>query len=556
MGTVRTGTLAARPTEIANVTVTNPGLASTTLLKLLSDRKTLIFSYFNGIATSTDYGVTITARQNFLDSTWSVGAVAETPGGELLVALTKSGQAGVLFRSTGWNGTTATSWAQVLTSSGAGCVFRNEWSLSSKGHAPSWSKHAGAMFVSEYGPQADTAATLQQGAIRVWMSSDDGATWREIFNLVNQWAAQSYTRLHVHAVAYDPWAGRVIVTQGDGGNADPGQCGVWWSANPEAATPIWNLIPGTNTTTSFEQVTTVLPTEAGLILLPDGRPQGARLVPRRGAARYGTMRELVNMSGYNDGLVGSGLHRNGGYESPLPGHPILFTVLESTTSTGYGYPALWVSNDGMQYRQLYRHGTAVSGTAPGLQRIFGPTVDGKLVGWMNLAGTGQVFLADYLPVAEKAATTATTASAPVTWQQFQPLLSSPLNPSGTWQLTANGTSAYLGTFNSTAAAAQNDAATWPTQLAAGTYTLDVLTRQSPSQAVATVDLSTDGGNTWTAIGTTDLYAASAAGYRATFTGVVIPTDGRVWLRFRALSKNASSTGYGMGLSAALWTRTA
>lgn len=126
---------------------------------------------------------------------------------------------------------------------------------------------------------------------------------------------------------------------------------------------------------------------------------------------------------------------------------------------------------------------------------------------------------------------------------------------GTWSI--QGGTNYLGfqAFNSTAA--QGDGAAWPIDLTAGTWNLDLLTVKNPAYGIATIDMSFDGGTTWPlAAGTADLYAASAASARVSFTGIVIPVTGRALIRFRALTKNGSSTAYYIPLCGQEWTRTA
>lgn len=395
MATVRTATLAARPTELANIALTAPA-SSAVFVALLTDRKTCIYRTFNNIAVSTNYGVAVTVGKNFNDSTWTPEGIIETPNGEVLVSMRKSTAAGEVWRSTGWNPATAnaTSWTRTLTAGGPGIQFNSPWGFNERCIAPAWSKHAGAIFIAEYGPQADTVATTDLGAVRVYMSTDDGLTWRIIFDVRDRWPGE--TRLHVHGVTYDPWNGRVLVSQGDGGNANVAHCGVWYTDDPTVTTPAWTLIAGTSTTTSIEQITTIAAFEAGLLGLPDGLPSGPRIIPRRGPDRYGQIRELMSISGYNDGPIGNTIYRIGGLATPQPGAPILMCASEP--ATGSGKPAIWISNDGIRYRELYRHTTGVSGGAPGFQRVSGPTIDGKIIAVLNLAGTSQLFTADYLPV--------------------------------------------------------------------------------------------------------------------------------------------------------------
>lgn len=395
MGAVRTTTLPARAADLGNVTLTDASQGQ--LLGVLKDRQSLVLESYNTVFLSKDYGVTTTVAGAVNDGSWRPSAFVETPGGQVLYAVGKSGNASQLFRSTNWNGAAATNWVQVLAASGPGVEFRGEWGFNQRCIAPSWSRHAGAIFIAEYGTWIDAATTATQGARRVYMSTDDGLTWRTVFDVAARWPGENH--LHVHATAYDPWTGRLVVSQGDGGvNGSPGHSGVWYSDNIEAATPTWTLVAGSATTTGAQQVTAIIPVETGIILLPDGPPSGVRLVPRRGLSAYGPIRQAATITGYNEGYIGHTGYRAGGFDSPLPGAPILLSVQQPTPPlANSGFPTLLVSTDGLNFRQLYRHGTAVSNSAPGFTHVFGPTVDGKIVALLNITGAGRMFIADYLP---------------------------------------------------------------------------------------------------------------------------------------------------------------
>lgn len=412
MGIVRTASIVDRPVEYANATVTAAG-SSRNIIGILNDKATFLLNGGSGtthtLYVSTDNGATSTIAKAFNDSTYRVDGAVETPNGELLVSVQKSSAVSEVWRSTGWVSTnpTAATWAKVWSSrsTSTGVLVRVRWGLNQNTIAPSWSKHSGAVFMSEYGPNSGGSGAPtdpQDAAIRVYMSTDDGITWRTIFNLVDYaasvWPTES--RFHIHAVAYDPWFNRVLVSFGDGGNATTGHCGIVYSDNPEATAPTWTLVPSSSTSTSREQVTTMIATEAGISCLSDGQPNGIRLLPRRKGRTYGALIESVLTEGYNVGPIGSTLYRSGGLTSPHPGLPIFACMIESS-STGR-LPGIFISYDGITWREFYRHGTATSGGAPGIERAFGPTVDGKIIASINLSGTSQVLAMDYIPKATQA----------------------------------------------------------------------------------------------------------------------------------------------------------
>jgi hypothetical protein len=130
---------------------------------------------------------------------------------------------------------------------------------------------------------------------------------------------------------------------------------------------------------------------------------------------------------------------------------------------------------------------------------------------------------------------------------------------GTWSVI------YLATAVTTTeafnvAGAQNDGFIWKVPLSAGTWRLDIQAVRAANGGIVTWDISFDGGNTYTALGTIDLYnATQAATGLIGFTGITVPAYGVAWLRARVTSRNVSNTaspGFFMLLSAAELVRTA
>jgi hypothetical protein len=394
MGTVRTATLPTRVSQIGTPTITN--LASGYWpIYLATDDATLILQDLNTrIGVSADYGTTVTEGSTVADSTWTLRGLLETADGELLLSVGKTGEQGVLYKTTGWDPATATwtSKTQVLVTPGISNNFRGYWGLNGWGIAPSWSRHAGAMFISEYTQHASQGVTLEDGAVHVWMSTDNGATWRVIFDLVTQ--RPEYTYLHVHSCCYDPWAGRVVVTQGDGSNAGTpvGHRGVWWSDDPEAATPTWHMLDWSDSIYDKEQMVTAAAIESGVILAPDGAPHCAKLIPRRGRD-YG---DPINLAG-GQIVIATSVSRRGYALAPRPQAPILTCANQSTEDN---YPTILGSLDGGRtWIDIYRHTAPTMSIAPGIIWVDGPDVNGKIVAAMKLASgnTYYTLVADYLP---------------------------------------------------------------------------------------------------------------------------------------------------------------
>jgi hypothetical protein len=385
------------------VTLSSPAVATPTLIGgiapvligLSANLQTTYWRSFNNICVSVDHGANITQGKNFNDSTWTVEGIIETPDDEVLISVRKSTDTGQVWRSTGWNVATgaATSWTKVLDCSGTNCYPRTQWGFNGWGVAPAWSKHAGSIFIAEYGPQADTVGTPSQAAVRAWMSDDDGVTWTEIFNLLDE-AESGDTRLHTHGCCYDPYSGRVFISAGDGGHANPGRSAVYYSDDFDSATPTWATVEGTVHTSSENQVTALIPVEAGIIMLPDGPNEAIKLLPRKGTRRFDALYDTAVVLGPDGtGYIGGRGHRNGYNEQVPDDAPILLCNLEPTGGTAR--PVIYASTDGTDFKPIYRHTTAVSSNAPGFQHVFGPTADGKIVANLNLSGTTQVFTATY-----------------------------------------------------------------------------------------------------------------------------------------------------------------
>ena len=306
---------------------------------------------------------------------------------------TATDPASQLWRSTGWDKATAdaTSWALVLSSSGGGTIFDGRWSLTPRAVAPAWSVSAGRIVVNEYGAhtKSSESTTPAQAAIRAWMSTDDGATWTQIFDLRDQYPGLTYANInfHIHAIAYDPWDDRVFITTGDGGNGDGGYCAVFYcDAEKLPTAPTWVPVPSMRSTSALAQVIAIIPTPTGVLFSPDSGSLGVWRLPRRGYRRYGTASAVAQIG---SGIVGSHIHQN-----PDPGSPMFFTYNSSAQS---GPPAVLASLDGATITEVYRDGTAVSNSAPGINCVCGPDLGGKVYGNRNIDGTGKLVTWDYQP---------------------------------------------------------------------------------------------------------------------------------------------------------------
>ncbi|MDJ0467286.1 hypothetical protein [Rhodococcoides fascians] len=277
-------------------------------------------------------------------------------------------------------------WKKVITCSGADNWCDGRWGFTQRSVAPSWSKRAGQIMVCEYGKHVDVAATPDAAAIRAWLSKDNGLTWAVVFNLRDRYPGLT-AKLHNHGCSYDPYDDRWLIVQGDGGQGDGGMCGIWWCNGETIDAPTWTLIPGSQTTTSLWQTTTVIPMETGLVLLGDGGPYGVNRVARRGYRRYGILQAVAPIG---NAIIGGVGWRNNGWD---PGAPLLLSYVASTAS---GPPSLVATVDGEVFTEIARDTVVVTNGAPGYVYPLGPDIFGKVVWNLNLNGSGQLAVAEYL----------------------------------------------------------------------------------------------------------------------------------------------------------------
>lgn len=280
-------------------------------------------------------------------------------------------------------------WSLVLTCSGADSWCDGRWGFNQRSVAPSWSRRPGEIFIAEYGKHTNEV-TPNQAAIRAWRSKDHGRTWAVAFNLRDQLPGLDAATIHMHGVAYDPWDDRVLVAHGDGGQGDGGRCGILWCDGESLDTPVWMAVPGSVTTSSFWQTTTLIPMETGILLMSDGGPYGVNRLARRGYRRYGPLQAVAPLG---NAIIGSNAWRNNGYD---PGAPVLLSYIATANS---GPPSMILTIDGENFVELVRDSSPISNGAPGYTNPVGPDILGNLYWSTNISGSGALAIAQYIPSA-------------------------------------------------------------------------------------------------------------------------------------------------------------
>lgn len=127
---------------------------------------------------------------------------------------------------------------------------------------------------------------------------------------------------------------------------------------------------------------------------------------------------------------------------------------------------------------------------------------------------------------------------------------------GTWVKTVASTS-YDGGSIGTSTVAMGDGLIYDIDIDQGTWNFIIYAFHGPAYGIVTYDISCDGGTTWIPLGTAHDYynAALAADGACVYNNIKIPASGPALFRFRILSKNASSTGYGFPFTSVEANRT-
>jgi hypothetical protein len=314
---------------------------------------------------------------------------------------------------------------------------------------PFWSSHAYGeiALVCEYGAKSNSPLT--NNARYVYMSKDMGQKWFTIFDLQGADGANITPvagGYHMHAVAYDPWGGRVWVTHGDTND------GIWYSDDAhllqifsDIATTASSTTITTNTAfTSFTaadvgkqvrggsipagttiasitnqytavlsqaatatasnvvvavgsltwnklrygrsgrfQVTAIIPAPEGVYFGSDGYPTGLHLSRRVSGGRPGALENVLRTAPYS---TGTGAHLCSAYfrARDLIDAPVLVAWTNNSASPG-GALAL-IHADGKRTWKLWDDPYVTSSFSSFISIFY--TAAGNIVGTLQSARTG------------------------------------------------------------------------------------------------------------------------------------------------------------------------
>lgn len=334
-----------------------------------SDNTTVYGVLGNAIVSTVNNG---TSWQTVTDIGEPVNGLWPLPNGELLASSYIAGGKGGLFISNGWATNPSTStFTKVVTYSNNANRATDAWNVSvaPKGHV-----REGLIVANEYGGQSTVSTPDSDGAVRSWVSTDYGQTWRVFANLFQ--ITGNKANLHNHGIAYDPYDDRVLISFGDG-NGTGALSGVIYSDDFLEATPTWKYMVGPYTDATF-QATTIFPMDNCILFGGDGMPCGIYRVVRTGFRALGKIRCVVGYgSGTDTGFIGQTMYQR------EPGQPVLIANQWGKT-TGTNQYSLHTTTDGVTFEELYR---GAIGTGLSWLTAVGPTKDGTVLLRTRLNGT-------------------------------------------------------------------------------------------------------------------------------------------------------------------------
>ena len=373
-----TRTIPASPDQplITDVTYTPDNTEYRSVIAMTPDRSTLyVVSQKDDTTAKRLYTATSATASGTLVATFpdKIEGMWFTDDGEALVSTNGTMSMNGLYKSTGLSKGAAATWRKVLTVGGTspGVNVKSQWGLSK---APAGHVRSGLVVCSEYGSQSNASTPLTGGAGRVWLSLDHGATWREIWNLIERFGTRNH---HMHGVCYDPFSDAIFMSFGDGYAGDPAKSGIAWTTewDKPKADITWNWVVGPVSSATF-QVTSMVATDAGIIALADGNPDGIQMIPRLpDGSGYGPIFSLMRQE--NNALIGHCARRW------ADGEPIFLTFYTGTSNQRRA--KIHATLDGFDVWTVYAD-TATNGSTTGIYTVVGPDRSG-LVHWTQYQDT-------------------------------------------------------------------------------------------------------------------------------------------------------------------------
>lgn len=309
-----------------------------------------------------------------------VGNLVELADGEALMSSGNSGGVlGQIWRSTGWsnNHFTAT-WVRthIVNHGVAGPYIYPFWGFTL------WCVgENGVVVCNENGNQASVPPSSDI-ATKVYLSTDYGKTFTEVWDIVTSTGQPGGSVLHMHACAYDEANDRIWLVFGDGDASatmvGSHHCSIAYSddrfVSPVTFLPQpvdWN----SSVTYSLEytrQGVAIAVLGNSIIYSSDGTTDGYMVIPKTG---YRTLGEMFT-AGIPYGTPGYSNLNRGFNKSYGANMPLLFGF-SFATSRAEPITILASNDDGLSTHQIYTDTTG--NTSGGLFKVLGPTKNGKVI---------------------------------------------------------------------------------------------------------------------------------------------------------------------------------
>lgn len=362
--------------KLTNATFVNGPSSVNDVVKfhfLSTNRSVMYGSQWDNFVRSTDDGATWTTIKKVNNGDTITGGW-QLPNGEVILSTKVSAGRGGLWVSTGFPANeTAATWTKVVTVNQSDNYVHDAWGLS---FAPKGHVREGLVVATEYGGQGNASTAANDGSRAVWLSTDYGQTFRQIFDLFT--FTGKVLSAHMHGVAYDPFDDRVLVTFGDGNSGSGTPTGIAYSDDFLAITPTWHYISGPFTDSTF-QATGILPLANGILMGGDGKPPGIYRLPRRGYRQYGPMQTVLNYGGGTDtGFIGQRMFQAG------PGQPII--IAHEWAKNSARAASLHMTRDGLTFTEIWRDDRELNYS--GVLYVVGPTASGKVWGFLKADNRG------------------------------------------------------------------------------------------------------------------------------------------------------------------------
>lgn len=308
-----------------------------------------------------------------VSGTQGIEGIVELPDGEILI-LSRDFTEMNVQRTTGWATNPATATYSTPFKSrggtvGGGTYFGHQWSAGSNG----------IVFFGDMGSQNSNSA--DNGATRAYLSTDYGRNFAQVLNVFDYAAAKGVAAngVHLHAVAYDEAWDRLWVIFGDDNGtglsiAGAGNIQVLYSDDRGST---WQALAAPDTwsspTTGYGQRYGIVIGKDSIAFTADvSTPIGIQVYRRLGYRQLGNAETIFPHLGLNSRATRAGAAAN-----PM-GYAFGGTTASASAAGTYSAQIV-LSPDLLNFQAMNISVTTTASGLVGFFRVFGPTINGKMV---------------------------------------------------------------------------------------------------------------------------------------------------------------------------------